>query len=416
MTSLPMDLPSYRRSAALFLLVVGLSVCLTGPAGAAPYSALVVEVESERVLYAHNADELRHPASLTKMMTLYLVFEALAEGRLSLSDRLWTSSFAASRPPSKLALRPGDTIAVEEAILGLVTQSANDAATVIAESLGGSEANFAVMMTQKARKLGMTSTIFHNASGLPDPTQVTTAWDMFRLGKALLKHFPQYYTYFSTERFQFRSRSYHNHNHLLENYPGTDGIKTGFVNASGYNLVASARRNGHRLIGVVFGGATHSQRDAHMRRILEDGFAQLEGREPTLRMADISQPELLRSPRDARPIQSLVNERRILTAPPREPDDQGDMGERRAGRRKSDWQVRVGEFPQENAAELRLTQASKAAPFALRHAKAAVATRKHRGKKVYVAYFKGLSKEDAGLACKELMRKKLACTQVLVSG
>lgn len=266
---------SIRRFGALIaplLLGVGLWP-LAVAAGA--YSGLVVEVDTDRVLYERNADDLRHPASITKMMTLYLVFEALANGEISLRTPLKVSRFAVTRPPSKLGLSAGDTIAVEDAILALVTRSANDAATVIAENLGGSEPAFAQMMTQKARELGMRRSVFRNASGLPDPEQVTTAWDMYRLGKALLQDFPEYYRYFSTQTFYYRGRGYGNHNHLMETYPGMDGIKTGFINASGFNLVASAKRGGRRLIGVVFGGPSAVRRDAHMREILDDGFAQL---------------------------------------------------------------------------------------------------------------------------------------------
>lgn len=270
---------------------------------AGPYSALVMEIESDRVLYEQNADEIRHPASLTKMMTLYLVFEALEQGRASLRDTLYASSYSASRSPSRIGLRPGDPLTVEEGILALVTCSANDAAATLGEGLAGSEPAFAAMMTRKARELGMSQTVFRNASGLPDSEQVTTARDMYRLGKALLKHFPQYYPYFSTSRFQYRGRSFHNHNHLLENYYGADGIKTGFVNASGFNLVASARRNGVRLVGVVFGGNSSFRRDAHMRDILDDGFAQIEGREPTVRFAGFDRghvPRLLTRPGESR--------------------------------------------------------------------------------------------------------------------
>ncbi|MEW6038223.1 MAG: D-alanyl-D-alanine carboxypeptidase family protein [Pseudomonadota bacterium] len=258
-----------------------------------------MEIESDRVLYEQNADEIRHPASLTKMMTLYLVFEALDQGRASLHDTFYASNYSASRSPSRIGLRPGDPLTVEEGILALVTCSANDAAATLGEGLAGSEPAFAAMMTRKARELGMSQTVFRNASGLPDVEQVTTARDMYRLGKALLKHFPQYYPYFSTSRFQYRGRSFHNHNHLLENYYGADGIKTGFVNASGFNLVASARRNGVRLVGVVFGGNSSFRRDAHMRDILDDGFAQIEGREPSVQFAGFDQgwsPRLLARP------------------------------------------------------------------------------------------------------------------------
>jgi D-alanyl-D-alanine carboxypeptidase len=281
---------SLGRPLGGFLLSALLFAGLAPRAEAGPYSALVVEVESDRVLYQQNPEELRHPASLTKMMTLYLLFEALSQGRIALTDNMVASVHAVSKPPSRLGLKPGDTLTVEEGILGLVTQSANDAATVIAETLGGTEPQFADMMTQKARQLGMTGTVFRNAQGLPDPDQWTTAWDMYRLGKALIKNFPQYYPYFATEKFWYQGHEFHNHNHLLGKHPGVDGIKTGFINSSGFNLVASAKRNGVRLIGVVFGGPSHSRRDAHMREILDDGFAQLDGQPPSVHMAGFDAP------------------------------------------------------------------------------------------------------------------------------
>ena len=259
-------------------------------AEAREYSALVVEPETGRVLYEKYAEELRHPASVTKMMTLYLVFEALERGDLTLNTPLDVSRNAVLRPPSRLGLTPGETIGVEDAILGLVTRSANDVATVIAENLGGTESSFAAMMTAKARSLGMRDTVFRNASGLPDADQVTTAWDMYRLGKALIEDFPRYYPYFSTPRFYYRGQSFDNHNHLMENYPGMDGIKTGFINSSGFNLVASASRGGHRIIGVVFGGPSAARRDDHMRALLDDGFAQLDGAPPGYIEAGFDRP------------------------------------------------------------------------------------------------------------------------------
>lgn len=276
------------------ILLTG-AILITPRAEAREYSALVVEPESGRVLYEKFANELRHPASVTKMMTLYLVFESLERGDITLNTPFTVSRNAVLRPPSRLGLTPGDTLSVEDAILGLVTRSANDAATVIAENLGGSEAAFAEMMTAKARSLGMRDTLFRNASGLPDPEQVTTAWDMYKLGRALLKDFPRYYPYFSTPRFYYRGQSFDNHNHLMETYPGMDGIKTGFINSSGFNLVASARRNRSRLIGVVFGGPNAVRRDNHMREILDDGFAQLDGAPAGFIVADFEKPPVPRS-------------------------------------------------------------------------------------------------------------------------
>ena len=407
------------RPLGVLLLWGFAALAIVPSAEAGPYSALVVEVDSGRVLYEKNADELRHPASLTKMMTLYLVFEALSRGELSLNDNMTASAFAVSKPPSRLGLRAGETLTVEEGILGLVTQSANDAATVIAETLGGSEPAFAEMMTEKARQLGMSSTVFRNAQGLPDPNQVTTAWDMYRLGRALLKHFPQYYSYFSTENFWYRGHKFGNHNHLLENYPGTDGIKTGFINSSGFNLVASAKRNGVRLMGVVFGGLSHSIRDAHMREILDDGFAQMEGHEPAFHLAsfDGSQfPTMLRKPlektfgRESIELEEPAETPKMRSQKPKKLAAATEEPVRELEERETSWEVRVGVFDQAKDAQERLAEANKTAPFALRHAKSGVLYHTIRGKKTYIAYFNGLSKEEVTLACQTLRRKKLECS------
>jgi D-alanyl-D-alanine carboxypeptidase len=269
------DTVLFSRFSVFAALLIGSAV--VAPVAQARYSALVVEADSGEVLYEQSAYELRHPASLTKMMTLYMVFDALSRGRLKSSQPLWVSSYAASRPPTKLGLQAGDSITVQEAIYGLITKSANDAATVIAEALGGSELDFAQQMTRQARLLGMNNTYFRNASGLPDPYQITTAWDMYKLAKALQRDFPQYYRYFAVTDFSFRNSVHRNHNKLLFDYQGTDGIKTGYTRDSGYNLVASVHRQGHRVIGVVFGGSSASARDAHMRAILDQGFARLAG-------------------------------------------------------------------------------------------------------------------------------------------
>ncbi len=300
------------RLAALLLLLA--SSAVLAPVAQARYSALVVDPNSGAVLFERNANEYRHPASLTKMMTLYMVFDALARGRLGLGQWLVASEYAASRPPTKLGLRPGDPLSVEQGIYALVTLSANDAATVFAESLGGSEYGFAQQMTQKARMLGMTQTVFRNASGLPDPEQITTAWDMYRLAYALRRDFPQYYRYFAATDFYFHNRVYRNHNHLLYNYEGTDGIKTGYIRESGFNLVASASRSGHRLIGVVFGGNSPGARDAHMRTILDQGFAKLEGRwsvSPVFASESTESPFGYSAPREAEEVDSSPPPRAI---------------------------------------------------------------------------------------------------------
>ena len=239
------------------------------------YASLVVDAESGRVLAENNADHTLHPASLTKIMTLYMTFEAVKRGALDLKQLLPVSAHAAAMTPTELGLRSGDKITTEQAILGLVTKSANDAAVVLAEAMGGTETEFAKKMTERAFDLGMTQSNFANASGLPNPHQVSSARDMAMLALAMMRDHPTEYRYFSTLSFSYRGRVFPNHNRLLTLYKGTDGIKTGFIRDSGYNLVASAVRDGKRVIGVVFGGSTGRARDAHMVTLLDDGFRSL---------------------------------------------------------------------------------------------------------------------------------------------
>jgi D-alanyl-D-alanine carboxypeptidase len=237
-------------------------------------AAIVVDMNGSRILYAQTPDAPRGPASLTKMMTLYVLFSYLRTGSIHPDSELVVTPHAASQPPTKLGLKPGATIATVDAINALVTQSANDAAVTIAENLAGTEENFAKVMTAKARALGMTGTTFRNASGLPDPEQITTARDMAILAQHLIRDFPEYYSVFSAKSFVYRGRSYRNHNRLLFGYKGTDGIKTGYTRASGYNLCASARRDDKHLIAVVLGGRTGGERDAVMRGLLDKNFPQ----------------------------------------------------------------------------------------------------------------------------------------------
>jgi D-alanyl-D-alanine carboxypeptidase len=235
---------------------------------APPTSSIVVDGNTGAVLHASNADSLRHPASLTKIMTLYLLFERLEAGRLKLDTQLKVSEHAADQAPTKLGLKPGATIAVEDAIKAVVTKSANDAAVAIAENLGGDEDSFAKLMTEKAHALGMSRTTYVNASGLPDDDQNTTAQDQALLGRAIQERFPRYYKYFSTEEFVYRGHAMRNHNHLLGVVGGVDGIKTGYTRASGFNLVTSVHRDGRFIVAVVLGGRSAYERDARMRDLI----------------------------------------------------------------------------------------------------------------------------------------------------
>jgi D-alanyl-D-alanine carboxypeptidase len=258
------------RWLGVLLLSFSLALPAALPAQAVgKFAALVVDARTGAILHNEDGNGTRHPASLTKMMTLYIVFQELKAGRIKLSTPLRVSKRAAAMPPSKLGLKPGSTITVEQAIKALVVKSANDAAATIGENLGrGSESAFAQRMTRTARSLGMSRTTFKNASGLPNPAQVTTAKDMATLGLRLMRDFPQYYPYFRATSFRYKGRVIQSHNRLVGRFEGTDGIKTGYVNASGYNLVTSTRRDGKRVVGVVLGGKTASRRNSYMMKII----------------------------------------------------------------------------------------------------------------------------------------------------
>ncbi len=269
--------------AAIAILVAALPAAAFA---ANKYSSIVVDADTGRVVHEAYADGERFPASLTKMMTLYLLFEAIENGEAKMDTEMKVSSRAAGQAPSRLGLRSGSTISVEDAINALVTKSANDVAAVVAEHLGGKEYLFAIQMTDKARALGMANTSFRNASGLPNSRQVSTARDMAILSARLFKDFPQYYAYFSRPSFKYSGRTYKSHNNLLENYKGADGIKTGYTRASGFNLAASAERDGHRLIGVVLGGKSVRTRDQHLADLLDKGFAIITETPESLIVAD----------------------------------------------------------------------------------------------------------------------------------
>lgn len=241
----------------------------------ASVSSIMIDAESGEILSESNADELRYPASLTKLMTLYITFDALEKGIIKWDDKLPVSRRAANMSPSKIGVRRGEKIKVSDAVMALIVKSANDCAVVLAEGLGYSEENFAKTMTKVAHELGMKNTTFYNASGLPNRKQKTTARDMALLGAALYHHFPQYYKLFSTKKFTYKGHSFYTHNHLLKKFEGADGMKTGFTNAAGYNIVTSAERNGHRVIAVTMGHRIMKQRDKKVASMMESGLQKL---------------------------------------------------------------------------------------------------------------------------------------------
>lgn len=396
------------------------------PALAAKYAAIVIDARSGEVLHEQDADAIVHPASLTKMMTLYLTFDALDAGKLTLDQALPVSEYASSQSPTKLGVRPGSTLRVESAILGLVTKSANDAAMVLAEAMGGSEARFAEMMTRKARELGMRHTVFRNPNGLPNMEQVTTARDFAVLSQALLKDHPKYYPYFSRRNFVYGGRSLHNHNRLMSRYEGMDGIKTGYTNASGFNLAASAVRDGHRLIAVVMGGKSAVSRDNRMAVLLDDSFARLRRGKgddaPVVAQAAAPAVEADEAPA-ARPAS-----RREAAKPAAKADRKAQSKPQsmtqlaaavsaapspaarpaRASSAGEGWTVQVGAFGSKAASQRALTQASRKLPRLLGAAKASVVEVPGK-KKIYRARLTGLDEKAARTACTELLKAGQRC-------
>ncbi len=448
---------------AFVLALLALPLALSAPADAAkPRSkpaptqpdkdaALVVDATSGRVLYERNADAIRYPASLTKMMTLYLLFDALQKGTISLDSKIIASAHAVAQQPTKLDLSVGEALPVETAIKAIVVRSANDVAVVIAEALGGTEAGFAQMMTDKAHQLGMMHTNFHNASGLPDALQTTTASDLALLARHLAYDFAQYYPYFSTNGFTYRGRLYYTHDNLLAAFKGTDGIKTGYTQMSGFNLVTSAIRNDKHIIAVVMGGRTAATRDAEMMRLLTQTFTRVT-KDPTLAV-DANVP--WRSgegpktgPAWANPGSTLVassapssnagaviqgtalaslgpstaaiiprDDLGPLTLTPAVPVEQGDVGgpslpapDSTAPRQ---WSIQVGAFANQAAAQAELTKFARgSADLVGRSLKLVVPLAMADGQRLYRARFGLFAEGEARSICKTMASRGQSCIAV----
>ncbi len=422
--------------AALIVLLA----CTAGSAEARRYASIVVDARTGQVLHADNPDRWVYPASLTKIMTLYMVFEALDRGELDLDQRLHVSRHAQSMPPSELGLRHGDTIRLRDAMMALVTKSANDAAVVIAEAIGGTESGFARLMTRRARELGLTATTFRNASGLPDSRQRTTARDMARLALRLQRDYPDHYDAFATRRFTYAGRTYRNHNRLLESYAGTDGIKTGYIRASGFNLVASVERDGRRLVGVVFGGRTSRTRNAHMIKLLDEAFAVAERR--------VAAWEVRPSPRRPAGIAAVAARGNPDVAPPRrrpsttatiaatapegdaDPDFASPLrvlvrpaqaielveAERHAGAIRPVYGVQVGAYHNAEDAHRAAAAVDRLAPVVLADADVEVSSVPREGETLYRARRMGLSAEAATAVCDALGAVNQPCFVVRREG
>lgn len=376
------------------------------PAAARPsYASIVVDWKTGRVISNYRADKRHAPASLTKVMTLYLLFEALDAKRIKLNQRLRVSRHAQHTSPSRLGLRAGTTITVREAILALVTKSANDAAVVVAETLGGSEARFARMMTIRARQIGMTRTTFRNASGLPARGQLTTARDMAIMARTIIKKFPHHYHYFSTRVFYFRGRRYGNHNRLLGRYPGVDGLKTGYVRASGYNLIVSARnRAGTRVVAVVLGGRSHRHRDIRMTGLLNHSFGN-----KTRYASLIRRGRHVMKGRTQRKASAFATARTYKAARYTEHSKRSvrRYSNRRRAVRRGRWSVQVGAFRSYRRAK-RATYLAKRRARTLRRAVPTV-VKVRRSRYRYRARLRGLTRKQAYIACRSLKRNGKRC-------
>lgn len=413
--------PCGRRSVRIcpfrFVLILVAAVGAAGPAraqiGSDRYSSIVIDAATGTVLSAANADDIRYPASLTKLMTLYMTFEALRDRRISLTDLVPVSASAAAMQPSKLGLVPGTRFTVEQAVLGLVTKSANDAAAALGEMLGGDEDRFAQMMTLRAQALGMTRTVFRNASGLPDYNQVTTARDLAVLARRIVLDFPGLYGYFSTPSFMFHGRTIFNHDRMLQTYPGADGMKTGYIGASGHNLVTSAVHSGVRLIGVVMGASSNSERDIHMASLLDQGFERMDVPPEGRRVLQAANrvPSILPSAQAA----TLTDASAPVTRPAVRLIDASQKNLKAVlqpiavSGRAPRWSVQVGTFATERGAREAAGNARRIADGgAVRVEQIAV-----KGKTQWRAQVAGLTQDDAEDACAALSRKRTACLVLL---
>ncbi|MGR9072469.1 MAG: D-alanyl-D-alanine carboxypeptidase family protein [Gammaproteobacteria bacterium] len=355
-------------------------------------SAIVIDALTGDIVHETNAERLWYPASLTKVMTLYLTFKSLKSGRIGLEDKIKVSARAAGQPASRLGLRPGETLTVEQAVLAAATRSANDAAVLLAERLAGSELQFAASMNQQAKALGMRDTVFRNANGLPDKMQVTTARDMAILSRALLRDFPRYYKYFSMPKMVHKGKSYTNINPLLKSYPGADGIKTGYTCGSGYNLIGSAKRGGNRLIAVLLGADNPQQRTSEMAGLMNRGFKALAAGSVAGNLAESKSPALKSSVFELPDI-GCRSDGPAVTA------GSGHFG----------WSIIFGAFLTRDEANRTLARVRPGMGGFVRYGHPSIVRRMLNGVYLWHALWTGLKQDQAGQVCKKLWSVEEHC-------
>lgn len=392
-----------------------------GSQNSSKYAAIVVDAKTGEVLYAKRADAPRYPASITKVMTLYLAFEALAAGKIQLDDPVMFSPRAAAQSPTKLGVRAGDSITVMQTMQAMVTRSANDAAVAMAEKLGGSEQRFATLMTLRAQELGMSNSNFANPHGLPNSRNISTARDLAILSRAVMRDYPQYYRLFSTKSFNFRGQTIGNHNHMLDEVSGVDGLKTGFTNASGFNIAISGVRDNRRLIVVVMGGPTRITRDKVAESLLLTGFEVLDrrarGEQITVAQNFFEPPSLAQATQpsiEQGDTESGLSVRLASATPPSraskiqivEPSSVAKLnGKATAGGR---WTIQVGAFKNRADAREQLSLVNKRFSSHVDDAKGSA----EKSGKTYAARFSGMTETGAKNACKALKAKKQPCAVI----
>lgn len=376
------------------ILVATLMILALGsPIAEAKYASMIIDAETGRVYHEVNADTRNYPASLTKMMTLYMLFEKLEQDELNLETKMTVSANASRQPSSKMWLAAGSKITVEDAILGLVVRSANDVAVVVAEHLGKTERGFAQEMTKKAKSLGMTQTNFRNASGLPNRGQLSTARDMATLSQHLMNDFPQYYSYFSRTKFTYQGTTYRGHNRFVDRYEGADGLKTGYINASGFNLAGSAKRENKRLIGIVFGGKSAKQRDQHLAELMDKGFSEA---------AKYGRP-----PYPARkPLMMVMADGSLMPAGITiKPKTKPNLALLRA----EAWGIQIGAFSISDVAQQKADEAASKVRLQFASVFGRIEPVTVSGKQLYRAQIMGLTQADTRTACSLMERAPHQC-------
>ncbi len=429
-----LHLPRYSSASLLVILAAMIycaPICFNPASAQSKYAAFIVDHSNGRILYSRNADKPRFPASLTKMMTLYLLFEALEQGRLTFETLMVVTPNAEAQPPSKLGLKVGQTINVRDAIRSLITKSANDVAVTVAENLAQDEKSFARIMTSRAHRMGMHSTTFRNASGLPDSSQLTTARDMVTLSRRLISDFPSQYRLFRTRYFHYHGRKYKNHNRLLFSFEGTEGIKTGYTRASGFNLSASVRRGKKHVVGVVMGGKTAKKRDAHMRNLLRKALKNAKNYSEPVRIA--SKPYRLKEPPEKIVIyqgkyvpQQKYNSRGRYSGPSNVTGGTMEMAglerqNRRAATEPSEhekpvdavYDIQIGAYSSEGEARSQLENVYSRAENLLNGHRPITRQVVVKKKRYFRARFASFNRLQALSTCKQLEAKSIDCVAML---